>query len=255
MSPFGVPAPAGYDRLEIGDATVVTRAGAVAGVRQALGEAPTIHDWASQAPDALAFTGRTTAWAATLPCGATRVVVRRARHGGLLGPIRGERFVAPGRAPAELEIALRLQEAGVRTPDVVAYALYPAGPGLCRIDVVTRRLPDGADLPTAWADADEATRDAMLVAVASLLRDLQAAGAWHPDLNAKNLHLACDGGRWRAWVLDVDRVHFGAPNDRGIAGRNLARLVRSLRKWRTRHGLPVDERAVVRLTALAESRA
>jgi Lipopolysaccharide kinase (Kdo/WaaP) family len=251
VSPFGVPAPPGYERLEVGDATVVTRTAAAAGMRQVLQEAPTVHAWAARAPDAEAFTGRATAWAATLPCGATRVVVRRSRHGGLLGPVRGERFVAPGRAPAELEIALRLQEAGVRTPDVVAYALYPAGSGFCRIDVITRRLPDGADLPALWGGADAPTREAILGAVASLLRDLQAAGAWHADLNAKNLHLARDGARWRAWVLDVDRVRFGAPNDAGIAGRNFARLARSLRKWRARAALPVDDATIARLAALA----
>lgn len=251
MSPFGVPVPAGYERLEIGATTVVTRTAAVAGVRQALREAPTLHAWAAQVPDALGFTGRATAWGVTLPCGATRVVVRRSRHGGMLGPLQGDRFVAPGRAPLELEVALRLQEAGVRTPDVVAYALYPAGPGLCRIDVLTRRLPDGADLPTVWAAADATTRDAILAAVASLLRDLQAAGAHHADLNAKNLHLAAEGGRWRAWVLDVDRVRFGVPNDPGLAARNLARLTRSLRKWRTRAALPVDDATLARLATLA----
>lgn len=252
MTPAGVIAPAGYEQLEIGDITAVARTGAVAGVRAALRVAPTLHAWAATAPEAQPFTGRDTAWGATLPCGSTQVVVRRSRHGGLLGPLQGDRFLAPGRAPDELEIALRLQEAGVRTPDVVAYALYPAGPGLCRIDVATRRLPHGADLPDRWRLADAAARDAILTAVALLLRDLQAAGAWHADLNAKNIYLVEVGRRWQAWALDVDRVTFGRPNDPAIGARNLARLARSLRKWRSRHGLPVDEAAIAQLTALVQ---
>lgn len=255
MTPAGVVAPAGYEQLAIGGITAVARTGAVAGVRAALRVAPTLHAWAATAPEAQAFMGRGTAWGATLPCGSTEVVVRRSRHGGLLGPLQGDRFLTPGRAPEELEIALRLQEAGVRTPDVVAYALYPAGPGLCRIDVVTRRLPAGADLPTRWRTADAGVRDGMLTAVALLLRDLQAAGAWHADLNAKNIYLVELGPRWQAWALDVDRVVFGRPNDPSIGARNLARLVRSLRKWRARHGLAVDDRELARLTTLAAERA
>lgn len=255
MTPAGVIAPAGYEQLAIGGITAIVRTGAVAGVRTALRIAPTLHAWAASAPAAQAFAGRGTAWGATLPCGSTPVVVRRSRHGGLLGPLQGDRFLSPGRAPAELEVALRLQEAGVRTPDVVAYALYPAGPGLCRIDVVTRRLPAGADLPACWREADPAHHDAMLTAVALLLRDLQAAGAWHADLNAKNIYLVETGARWQAWALDVDRVVFGRPNDPRIGARNLARLVRSLRKWRTRHGLAVDDGAIARLSALAAERA
>ena len=255
MTPAGVVAPAGYEQLTIAGITAVARTGAVAGVRAALRVAPTLHAWAATAPEAQPFAGRRTACGATLPCGPTEVVVRRSRHGGLLGPLQGDRFLAPGRAPDELEIALRLQEAGVRTPDVVAYALYPAGPGLCRIDVVTRRLPAGADLPTRWRTAEPGAREAMLTAVALLLRDLQAAGAWHADLNAKNIYLVELGVRWQAWALDVDRVVFGRPNDPSIGARNLARLVRSLRKWRTRHGLAVDDGAIARLTTLAAERA
>lgn len=116
--------------------------------------------------------------------------------------------------------------------------------------MVTRRLPDGGDLPTLWRTASTETRERLLVAVAALLRDLRAGGIHHADLNAKNLHLALDGGRWQAWLLDVDRVKLGSPNEAGIGERNLARLERSLRKWRDRWQLPIDEPAIARLRTL-----
>jgi hypothetical protein len=84
-----------------------------------------------------------------------------------------------------------------------------------------------------------------------VLRDLRAAGARHADLNAKNLYVGRDGGRWHAWVLDVDRVRFGAGNDAGIGEQNLARLDRSLRKLRERDGLEIDDAALARLAAVA----
>ena len=243
--------PAGYDRLTVGRATIIARLACLEGFRRALAEAPTVHAWAGSAPEAVPFQGRLTAWGVTLPGSAIPVVVRHAHHGGAFGSLLGDRFRGAGRAPWELRMALHLREAGVRTPDVVGFALYPAGLGTSRIDVVTRRLPDGADLPTLWHTADGPTRDQLLTAVATLLRDLRAGGIHHADLNAKNLHLAMEGGRWHAWLLDVDRVRLGTPNDRGIAERNLARLERSLRKWRDRWELPIDESTIAQLRRLA----
>jgi 3-deoxy-D-manno-octulosonic acid kinase len=250
----GIVAPAGYERIDIGETLVVARAAAVHGVRLVLGSAPTLHEWAAAAPEATGFQGRDTAWGVRLP-GGIDVVVRHARRGGVLRTIRGDRYVWPGRAPWELETSLRLQEAGVRTPDVVAYALYPAGPGLCRCDVATKRLPPGSEFPAAWEGSDAPTRDTMFVAVGELLRDLAAAGAQHADLNAKNLYLARDGGRWHAWVLDVDRVRFRTPRDPAVAAQNLARLVRSLRKLRGLKTMGLGDEDLARLTDLAGTKA
>ena len=255
MNATAVVAPDGYERLMIGDALVVVRVAAAAGFRAALLTAPTVHEWAAAIPGAEPFQGRATAWGVRLPGGTIDVVVRHGRRGGLLAAVRGDRFVWPGRAPWELAASLRLQDAGVRTPDVVGFALYPAGPGFCRCDVATRRLPAGAEFPIAWAEADEKSRDKLIVAVGTLLRDLRSAGARHADLNAKNLHLGREGGRWHAWVLDVDRVRFGAPDDVDIGAQNLARLDRSIRKLRERRALPVDDVALERLGALATEHA
>jgi 3-deoxy-D-manno-octulosonic acid kinase len=150
-------------------------------------------------------------------------------------------------------VSLRLQEVGVPTPDVVAYALYPAGRGFCRCDVVTQRLPDGADLPVAWQAGKAEERAALLVAVGALLRDLRAAGAQHADLNAKNLYVSRDAGQWHAWVLDVDRVRFRRANDPAVGLQNLARLDRSLRKRRERNALEISDAELSRLAKLVEA--
>lgn len=255
MNSSAVVAPAGYERSSIGDAIVVARVAAATGFRSALESAPTLHEWAASVPGAEPFQGRTTAWGVRLPRGTIDVVIRHGRRGGLFAIVRGDRFVWPGRAPWELETSLRLQEAGVRTPDVIGYALYPAGPGFCRCDVVTRRLPVGAEFPAAWAGSDARARDEILAAVGTLLRDLRSAGARHADLNAKNLYLARDGGRWHAWVLDVDRVRFGTPDDADVGTQNLARLDRSIRKLRVRSALAVDDAALARLDTLAREHA
>lgn len=241
MSEAGPAAPPGYTRLIVRDATVVARHDAVSGVEDALKETRTLHGWASTVPSAKAFQGRATAWGTTLPRGGPAVVVRHARHGGLLAALTGDRFLWPGRAPWELEASERLRSAGVPTPAVVAYALYPAGPGFCRCDVATARLPEGGDLPSLWADADPASRDSMLTATAALVRALGLVNAHHEDLNAKNIYLVREGQGWRAYALDVDRVRFLAAGDGRAAALNFARLERSLKKGRLQFGLVISD--------------
>lgn len=248
-----VAAPPGYTRFESRGAVVVARNDAAPGVRAALGEVRTLHGWASTLPGATAFQGRGTAWGARLPQSAIDVVVRHARHGGLFAALTGDLFLWPGRAPWELEVSERLREAGVPTPAVIAYALYPAGPTLCRCDVATKRLPDGGDLPDLWRDADAPSRAAMLVATGALLRALAAVRAHHPDLNAKNVYLARDGNAWRAFVLDVDRIVLLGAGDARAGDRNRARLTRSLRKFRTKHGLAVSEHDIATVERLSRT--
>jgi 3-deoxy-D-manno-octulosonic acid kinase len=225
---------------------------AAIGIRTALDVCRTLHGWASTLPGATAHQGRATAWGAVLPGDDIPVVVRHAQHGGLLRALTGDRFLAQGRAAYELEVSERLRAARVPTPELVAYVVYPAGPWFSRIDVATRRLPAGDDLPAAWAAANAAERDALVDATAALLRTLERAGALHPDLNAKNIYLSRSGaGTWQAYVLDVDRIRFPSGHASQLGARNLARLVRSLVKWRTRHRLPVTAGHLARLTALA----
>jgi 3-deoxy-D-manno-octulosonic acid kinase len=164
--------------------------------------------------------------------------------------VTGEYFLIPTRAPLELATSLRLAAAGIPTPEVIAYAVYPAAGIFARSDVMTRRLPDGDDFPAAWKNASRADRNSMLAAVARLLKALAFAGAWHADLNLKNIYVAGTGSDVTAYLLDVDRVTF--PEGSDIAARNFKRLERSARKWRTRWGLDFDEDSLGQLAALAE---
>ncbi len=68
---------------------------------------------------------------------------------------------------------------------------------------------------------------------AALLGALTQAGAWHPDLNVKNILLVPDdAGELHPAVLDVDRVRFVPPGDPDVGAQNLGRLDRSIRKLR-----------------------
>jgi hypothetical protein len=198
--------------------------------------------------------GRGVAYAISLPVSGRRVVVRRNRHGGLFARLTRDLFLPPPRAPHELDVALRLAGAGVRTPDVVMYGVERRGVIWRRSDVMTGEIVDGRDLASymmpgesaaARAEAWEATR--------SLVRALDAAGARHHDLNVKNVLLARSSGL-DAWVLDVDRVTFGQPDSPSVRRGNAARLLRSARKWRAERGAELDEREVEWLSPAAEDR-
>lgn len=259
--------PLGYVRLRAARADAVGLTAAAGALERALAQHGTLYAWAASHPARRTFQGRAPAYAAPLPGGALDVVVRHAWHGGLLRRVTRDLFAPPTRAPGELRASARLRTAGVRTPEVVAYARYPAPLGLCRVDVATRLvagardlaavlLPDRPDAPDAPHAA--ALRAGWIAATAELLGTLARAGARHPDLNLKNVLLAHDAGATsdsapsstlapvHAWVLDVDvaRVPAGpaAVSERRAAfTANFTRLRRSLDKWRRAHALPVTD--------------
>lgn len=249
---IGSPNPLqyGYVHVEGAGFRAVVREWAALAVGDAL-SVGTLHEWAALQDSKEEMRGRGVIYSVTLPADTpTAVVVRRNRHGGLFGSLTGEYFLTPTRAPLELATALRLAAAGIPTPEVIAYAVYPAAGIFARSDVVTRRLPAGADLPAAWQNASKVEREALLPVVARLLRALATAGVWHADLNLKNIYIGGSGTDLTAYLLDVDRVTFPAGGD--VEARNLQRLTRSARKWRERWGLDFDEDSLERLAQLAQ---
>jgi Lipopolysaccharide kinase (Kdo/WaaP) family len=236
--------PEGYVRLTVRGVELVAEAARAAELSAVL-EHQTLYAYARDHASRLAMQGRLPTYSVPLASSkAARIVVRHSHHGGLFAALTGDRFLAPTRAPLELRTSLRLRDAGVRTPTFVGYAVYPAGPLLRRADVVTYAIPRSLDLAAALQESNASFRVSALGATAVLLQALTAAGARHPDLNLKNVLLA-DGGRAGdlpiAYVLDVDRVRFGAQDSPGIARANFDRLTASARKWRDRHDLRVSD--------------
>lgn len=186
----------------------------------------TLYAWARRQPGAHGFRGRAPAWATRLADG-TEIVVRHARHGGLLAPLTRDLFLRPTRAPHELRVALRLADAGIPTPRIEGYALYPAFGPFVRADIVTARV-NGLPFPEAWEQAaDDTARDAIISVVARLLLLMRDARVLHPDLNARNILIA-EGQPAAAVVLDVDRVEFDRASPGMVGDANASRLMQSL---------------------------
>ncbi|MDQ6828425.1 MAG: lipopolysaccharide kinase InaA family protein [Gemmatimonadota bacterium] len=235
--------PPGYAAELVGEATLVARVSVLAAAREALAEG-TLYDYAAHHPEARPLSGRGVAYAVALPYDAANVVIRRSRHGGLLAPMTGELFLAPTRAPRELDVAVRLGHLGVPTPELLAYATYPAAPLMRRADIATREVPAAQDLDAALRDTeDDGRRGELLDATATLMRAMTAAGARHPDFNIKNILVTglADGEPIEALVIDVDRIWFAEPDSDAVRDANLRRLARSARKRRRDNGTPITE--------------
>jgi 3-deoxy-D-manno-octulosonic acid kinase len=245
-------APAGYTRFLMSGADVVALGACAEAVRRAIG-GQSLYAYGATHPGRRELRGRGIAYAVTLPDGKTRVVIRHSRHGGLLAPVTGDRFLPPTRAPHELRTALRLAETGVPTPEVIAYATYRAGAVFRRSDVATREVVGGKNLVDLLAVTPAGDgRQPVFAATADLLRALERAGARHPDLNLANvLVVAGPDATYRAYVLDVDRVVFGQPGDPRVGAANVRRLVRSARKLAASGRIAITDDEMERLAAQA----
>jgi Lipopolysaccharide kinase (Kdo/WaaP) family len=245
------PTPAGYERIRVGSAEAVAVPALHALLERAL-TAGTLYDFAKVTPDHTRLVGRQAAYAVPLP-GGGRMVVRHNRHGGAMARVTRDLFVFPTRAPQELAVAARLAAAGVPTPEFLGYVIYRAAALLGRSDVVTREVSPGRDLAAVLAGGAPAERAAAVDATAALVAALSRQGARHHDLNAKNVLVAGDPARPTAYVLDVDRITFGTAPDVTL-DRNLARLSRSLRKWRQHYGACIADGEIAALAAAARDR-
>ena len=247
----GFIVPPGYVRLSEPGIEGAALATLETPLREALSEG-TFYAFAEHHASARPFTGRGIAYAVPLSSG-DHVVVRRSRHGGMLGSIRDDRFLGATRAPRELEISLTLRRLGVATPEIVAYATYPASPMFRRAEVVSREVPRSRDLAAALGALSLGdSRRLLLEATAKLLASMSLAGARHPDLNIKNVLIADnDFGGVEALVLDVDRVWLDKGGAETVLEANLRRFSRSALKWRRKQGLPIEEADLLAIESIA----
>ena len=230
-----------YCRLSLPGVDAVTLTALATPMHEIL-QTTTLYAHAQAHPARRAFAGRGPAYA--IPLGDEHAVVRHVRHGGWLAPLTGDLFLAPTRAPYELAVSHRLRELGVSTPAVLAYVTYAAAPGVRRADVVTREVPNATDLGALLALGPPAAPSAatLWAAVAVLIEDLARVGAYHADLNVKNVLIGPtptptptptpptpDGGL-RAYAIDVDRIVWGHAGDHGLVRANMDRVHRSARK-------------------------
>jgi len=243
MQTDGIHPLPGYTTRELAGVHLVAMDVLVPELVEILDRCGTLYAWARTAQQPHALRGRAPVFVATLPGPAdATIVVRHAWHGGLLAPFTRDVYRRPSRAPMELQISRSLREAGIPTPEVVAYALYEVAPGLVRVDVASRYIPDSYDFAAVLADhAPSIPRADAFRAIQVLLLQLARNGFVHPDLNVKNILLYHDSGDVTAAVLDVDVMRRVPVGNRGtVRVRNFERLERSMRKAPAQFGVQLS---------------
>jgi len=246
--------PEGYVRRTVGRAEVWSWADAADRVLALLEDHPTLHDWASGVDGARPLQGRGTVWDVPAPVpgpeGRTRWAVRHFRRGGMMEPLLEDRYLTGMDAPrplAELCASAQVRARGLPTPAVVAGAVYPAGV-FYRGDLVTELIPGGTDLRELLFAGGDPRAEAALEETGRLVRRMERAGVYHPDLNAANLLVTAvaaganvEASDLTVHLLDLDRCQTrdgGAPAPRGPMRE---RLERSLRKLGAASGRPLSD--------------
>jgi len=258
-----VKAPGGYVELELDDRRVWVWGEAAGWARSALSAAGTLHDWAAEQPGARTMEGRGLVWDVPAPVpgpdGRERWAVRHYKRGGAVAaPVLDDRYLAVDtpRPLRELRCSEVVRARGIPTPAVVAGAVYPAGI-FYKADLVTEVVPravdlrellfgEGADGGTAGGGAETgghgggADPARALEAAGRLIRRMEHAGVYHPDLNAGNL-LVTGSDPVEVHLLDLDRCQARDQGTPAPVGPMADRLRRSLRKLAGRADAPLPD--------------
>jgi tRNA A-37 threonylcarbamoyl transferase component Bud32 len=171
------------------------------------------------------FSGRGRPSLLTLPDG-SRVVLRRYRHGGMLGRLTGNRFAGASRPLGELRATEAARTAGVRVPEILAALHRPVAPALHEGYLLSRLVPAARDLSALLCDGPGERIGGWLRATGGETRRLHDAGIWHADLHVKNV-LVDDLG---VTLLDFDRARVPGTVPERDRRRNLFRFDRSVVK-------------------------
>src|ERR1044072_4354507 len=117
--------PSGYAPSDENGALIVAREDVWEDVGQAYRAAPpsdpSLHGFAASVPGARTYHGRGVAYGISLPIAGLPAVVRHNHHGGAFRAFTGDLFIAPTRAPEELEVSIALAMKGVHTHPPLLY--------------------------------------------------------------------------------------------------------------------------------------
>ncbi len=243
--------PPPYQEVKVGPARAWVLPEAREWTTDILGEGGTIYAEARATKGATQLHGRGPAMLIPAPSTA-RWVVRHYLRGGRVAPILADRYLRAGsfRPIRELASSAHVRELGIRTPRVVAAAVYLRGL-YYRGDLVSEYVTDSQDLAEHLFGTVRGGRPASrpprreqaLFAAGRLIRELGTNGVSHADLNARNILLSWpDEDRHPlVHVLDLDRCRVRGGPLRDSGASMLARLVRSLRKIGSMSDCPLDE--------------
>lgn len=161
-------------------------------------------------------------------------LVRRYRHGGLFRKFTGDIFFTwPPRPFRELAVTLEARRRGVPTVEALGAWVERVGGPFYRGWFITGELKGALDLWDALRGElfSASERKILLEAAARSVRRMHQKGVYHEDLNLKNIVVRREDDRIVGYIIDLDKAKlFSGEISAGRSGRNLGRLLRSVRK-------------------------
>ena len=170
--------------------------------------------------------GRGSAWFIDAPFGPA--VLRQYLRGGWAAKLSRSAYffstVESSRPFREFNVLVSLYELGLPVPRPLA-ALCEHHGFMSSGALMTARI-EGAQTLADVLSGDNASVE-LWAEVGRCIRRFHQAGAWHADLNARNILLDAEN---RVFLIDFDRARF-TPDKAVNGANNLARLKRSLVKF------------------------
>ena len=196
-----------------------------------------------------AFSGRGTCRVVSLGVPDNKVVIRRYRHGGLLGMLVGDLFWGRTRPFNELAVSRKALTMGLQTTEIVAIIMHNLFFFLFKADLVTKEIVNSFDLISCLKDdLPEMVniyrqKKEVIVEIASSVRKMHDIGIYHGDLHLKNIMIkvAKDSG-FSVYIIDMDKsklIDCLTVEDRV---KNLYRLDRSVEKLKMQFRRSYDHR-------------
>jgi tRNA A-37 threonylcarbamoyl transferase component Bud32 len=158
------------------------------------------------------------------------VVVRRYKHGGLVGNILGKAHWGEGRAIQEIYVHEAAREAGILCPEVIGFRSEQKGL-FTQLDLITKKISDARPLED-WLKTASASDSRRLSAdLAALVNRMHEAGLIHADFHVRNILVQTKDDGNNLFVLDWDRGQQVDSVSTEQASQTLFRLNRSMEKF------------------------
>ncbi len=164
--------------------------------------------------------------------GGDAVRLRPLRHGGILGPWLGDRFLRADRPFREFERWVTLRDRGARLPEPILAVSRRKG-------LFWRSAFGSVERASAidaarWLDSDpgRVRLHAACHAFGGALRRFHDAGGMHGDLHLRNILIENETGSTtaRCWLIDLDGTRVFARVSPRRRARDFVRLLRSFEK-------------------------
>lgn len=171
------------------------------------------------------------------------MVLRHYYRGGLVSKISRDLFLYFGkqhtRSMAEFELLQKMREKGLPVPRPIAAGFIKKGL-FHKDDIIIERIPEAKDVHTHLLEAPISSDN--WEKIGRTIRLFHDNGIYHHDLNIHNILL---DSNQQVWLIDFDKC--GERQGNAWKKDNIDRLLRSLRKEKTKHHIQWEESDFVNL--------